>query len=417
MSNLVQGWDAVLTIGFGAVNETFAEALANGLIPAAGKRSYAFAAGAEQTEVVVTAKIGAWRILEARGSKITVAFILTGGSLSYSDQHVDLTRLDYKVTVPLRLEEFKTSEGINYTLTLDFADKNTVAVPNMNAIAGQIPRNDLIGLNAVLTDFFFDALSGGEVDLVRLDAPAWSQGRKWLTPKSAACSSVTRSAREGALGLLLATVSAPPRGEPELPDLCLDEEGGSSLSLSNELFTKHFVAPAFAKTLGVPVKNLNVRPGRPWTLESAGPVVVENATISRAKAMVSKGLLRINTAGVSKFWGGAAVSFEIDAEYEVVVGGKGPVRKMAFRRLSRKTQHKLQIPTAAKAVTLGSTGLHTSRAEEILETMTNRLAPERLGSPISLDLMSGIKWPFGRVFLPNSSVPAGRLTLVISPSN
>lgn len=417
MSNLVQGWDAVLTIGFSAVDETFAEALASGLIPAAGKRSYAFAAGTEQTEVVVTAKIGAWRILEARGSKVTVAFILTSGSLSYADQHVDLTRLDYKVTVPLKLEQVKTSEGNNYTLTLDFADKNTVAVPNMNAIAGQIPRNDLIGLNAVLTDFFFDALSGGEVDLVRLDASDWSKGRKWLTPKSVACSSVTRSAREGALGLLLATVSAPPRGEPELPDKCLDEHGGSSLSLSNELFTKHYAAPAFAKTLGIPVKELNARPGRPWTLEPVGSVVVENASISKAKAMVSQGMLRINAAGVSKFWGGAAVAFEIDADYEVVVGGKGPVRKMAFRRLSRKNQHKLQIPTAAKAVTLGATGLHSSRAEEILEALMNRLAPERLGSPIALDLMNGIKWPFGRIFQPQSAVPAGRLTLVISPSD
>lgn len=417
MSNLVQGWDAVLTIGFTAVNETFANALENGLIPGTGQRNYTFAAGSEQTEVVVTAKIGAWRILEARGPKITVAFILTGGSLSYADQHVDLTRLDYKVTVPLKLEEMKTSAGSNYTLTLDFADKNTVAVPNMNAISDQVPRSDLIGLNAVLTDFFFDALSGGEVDLVRLDAPVWSQGRKWLAPKSAACSSVTRSAREGALGLLLATVSAPPRGAPELPDKCLDDQGGCSLSLSNELFTKHYIAPAFAKTLGIPVKDLNARPGRPWTLEPGGPVVLENATISRAKAMVSKGLLRINAAGVSKFWGGAAVAFEIDADYEVVVGGKGPVRKMAFRRLSRKNTHKLQIPTAAKAVTLGATGLHSSRAEEILETMMNALAPERFGSPISLDLMDGIKWPFGRIFQPQSALPDGRLTLVITPSD
>jgi len=417
MSNMVQGWDAVLAIGFTAVDETFAEALAGGLIPATGKRSYAFAAGSEQTEVVVTAKVGAWRILEARGSKVTVAFILTGGSLSYADQHVDLTRLDYKVTVPLKLEQVKTSDGSNYTLTLDFADKNTVAVPNMNAIAGRIPRNDLIGLNAVLTDFFFDALSGGEVDLVRLDAPVWSKGRKWLTPKSAACASVTRSAREGALGLLMATVSAPPRGDPELPEKCLDDHGGSSLSLSNELFTKHYAAPALAKTLGIKVKDLNVRPGRPWTLEPAGPVVVENASISKAKAMVSQGVLRIAIAGVSKFWGGAAVAFEIDADYEVVVGGKGPVRKMAFRRVSRKNRHKLQIPTAAKAMTLGATGLHESRAEEILDVLMNRLAPERLGSPISLDLMDGIKWPFGRLFLPQSAVPASRLTLVISPSN
>jgi len=412
MPELVQGWDAVLAIAFARANETFVDAQSTELLPRTGQRTYSFSAGSEKTDVVVFAVVGGWRVLDARGAKVVVQIVLTHGNLSYADYDVDLSRVDFKVTVPLKSEELNVDGDRSYTLTLDFADKDTVAVPNMTKIAAQVPKSDLIGLNAVLTDFFFDAISGGEVDLVRLDAGLLDGNHKWLAPKVVSCSSVTQSPGVGALSLLLSTINTPPRGLTVLPQDLVPGDGGSSLTISNEILTKKYAAPAFARQLRISPKKLNMRPGRLWTVEIAGPLTMENAVINKAKATVKKGELQIVVSGVSKFWGGAALEFEITAGYEVVVGGKGQVPKMAFRRTSRNKNHNLQISAASKAVTLGTTGMHTSRADEILEALMDLVAPERLGNPVALDFVSGIRWPFGRDIRPHSASLPGSMQLM-----
>lgn len=416
MSELKKGWDAVLGLSFSLVNETFYDAQSTDLIPRTGRRTYAFATGTSQTDVHVSATVGAWRVVEASGNKVAIRLILASGFLNYDDLEVDLSRLDFRVTVPLKCEELISPEERNYILTLDFADKETIAVPNMTIIASQVPRSDLIGLNAVLTDFFFDALSGGAVDLVCLDANLFSENRKWLSPKSVACAGYTESAGSGALGLMLATVNTPPRDAmPTLSAQALPADGETGLSFSNEILTKYFAAPAFAKTLGIPLNTLSIKPGRPWAVELAGPTDVKGATLSRARMSVSKGALHLTLIGTCKSWGGATVSFEISAAYDVAIGGNGPVPKLAFRRVSRSETHKLQIPAAAKAVTLGATGMHSSRAEELLQTIVEAVAPQRLGSPLLLSFVTGIKWPFGRNIVPKSVNLTSSLQMSFGP--
>jgi len=415
MSDFTQGWDAVLALAFSAVNETFTDAIKAGLIPKSGQHSYTFAAGSDDTDVNVSASVGPWRVVEAHGAKVVVQIILTGGSLVYDKYTVDLTRLDYKVTVPLVYDEMEGDGGPNYMLTLDFDDKETIAVPNMSLIASQVPRNDLMALNAALTDFFFDALSGGAVDLVRVDSAVLGEGRKWLAPKAFSCSGMTRAAGDGALALLISTVNPPPRSASPLGEDSVPAGMRCAFILSNELLAKCFVVPAFAKALNIPIKNVNVRPGRPWAMEITNPAVVENATVHKARAVVSKGELRVAMTGVAKFWGGATIAFDITATYDVVVGGDPSAPKIAFRRLTRDHAHKIQVSTASKAVTLGSTGLQTSRAEELMIAVMNLVAPQRLGNPFALDFMTAVKWPFGRRVAPKFAKLPDALQLIFDP--
>lgn len=390
-----RAWDAILALDFNAINATFAQAREAGLIPSRGESVYDFTADGQEVSAAVSGVAGPWRLIGADGSKAEVLVQLQSGILGYGARRIDLAGIEFKAKVPLAVITEKGGSGPIYTLALDFTDNDTQAVPSMKAIAEAAPRADLIGLKAVLTSYFFDALCDGVVALVRLDAALLASGRSWLRPEAVSCAAIAgKSGSAIAVLVSVAGQSAPGPSDP--PCDVIDFGGGNSFVLSNEMATRHFVAPAFAAALGVTPAHLGLRPGRPFALELSGTAALGKAAISRATAQFEKGALATRVEGSAKFWGGGAIRFEITASYQAVVGGNEAVPKMIFRRTGREHRLELQVSAAARAVTFGQTGRHESRAEEIVAEVMEAVAPHRLGAPVSLDFTAGIDWPFGQ---------------------
>lgn len=399
-----QAWDAILALDFATVNETFAYAQKAGLIPSEGENTYDFTVGTAHMTADVRAMVAPWRMVEAQDGKGVVQVDIVAGSLSYGGRNVELSGTGFKVTVPVGVLEESPESERTYMLALDFTDSRTVAVPNLRNVAACLPRGDVIGLSAVLTNFFFEKLSGGSVGLVRLDPAPLADGRRWLLPRAVVGAGASRTPGAGALALMLATANAAPQGPARLPDDAVPEGSKGAFTLSNELVSRYYAAPALAAVLGLPAQSISLRPGRPVTLEYSGNASVRKAQINRARAWIDDGELALRIEGAARFWGGASVRFAISASYEAIVGGREAPPRLAFRRKTRDFKQELLVPAAAKAVTLGQTGLHTTRADEIVQTVMDAVAPQRLGPPFALDFAKGITWPFGRELALNSAV-------------
>ncbi|MEM8811761.1 MAG: hypothetical protein AAGF59_04020 [Pseudomonadota bacterium] len=404
------GWDLSLTLSHGAIDQTLQEAMDRGFIPRSGQGTYAFGDDAKRTMVKIDAVVSPWRIVDGKDDRVTAKVALKSGKITTDEQVFGLSGVVFTVTAPLRLIGADDPNESHVILSLDFEDKQTVAVPSMKALASQAPRADLVALNAVLTDFFFDCLSGGAVDLLRVDRRTLGKGRKWLAARDM-MALTGRSEEVGAAGFAMASLNPAPRDRVLPADIIAGVDGGASFVISNEILTRVYLVPVLAAALGVDRKQVIARPGRPWSVALSGAVQVGDATVEKARALIQKGKLQIQIDGQAKFWGGTQAGFRILSSYEAVVGGTVSDAKLAFRRTGRDLSKSVHVGGAAKAVTFGTTGLQDQRADETLSGVMERVAPVRLGKPFPLEFLSALQWPFGRSGRLRSAALPGSLNL------
>lgn len=392
------GWDVVAATSFANITKLLTYAYQQNVTPHSGNGSFPVPLGPVTITATVNAQVGAWSMTGGSGQNVVIQVPFTGGSATIGTKTYQLAGVGLSVTVLLRFVRSTVSGGSDYQLMLVVTDPSAIVAATLTSPPPNMTPDEQSALQITLTNLLKSSLGGQGVALANLNLAQVAQQYPWLIPNNGidyAAGSNSASPGDGQLGLLLATVSAPPGTPPTLVAGVIPQGCSGALIVSNKIFTQQFLAPAFASSLNVGTNQLTYMSSNPMIAALVGNASAGGGTITSAQAYANNNIVSLQMSGNASPMSGVSVNFTINATYGLTLSGPPNAPVLSFSRISQNENHSTDIAWWVWLIAGITGGVIGAAVVAIIQQVVNSAAGSSLGGALPSGFAQQIAWPFG----------------------
>jgi hypothetical protein len=390
------GWDVCIATSFANASALLAYAYRQNVLPHGGSGDFSVPLGPVTVPAHVTATVGPWTMVGGTGQNVILTIPFTGGTATIGNQTFQLAGVGMQVTVLLRfVKSTLTGGGTEYQLTLNLTDASAIVAVAITNAPANLSKDDLSALTITLTNLLKSSLAGTGMSLGTVDLSSVASPYPWIIPnRGMEYAAQSTSAGDGALGILLATINAPPGTPATLTAGTIPPGCNAALVVSNQIFTQQFLAPSFASSLNVPVSQMVYGGHNPMLVMLTGNASVSGGTVTSAKASANNGVVSLHLEGNANPMSGVTVNFTIDATYGLTLGGTPQNPVLSFNRTSQNENHSTDIAWWVYVVSGLSGGAIGILVATLIQQVVNHSAGSSLGGALPSGFTKAISWPF-----------------------